>query len=351
MKVLIVSPGGDELGGGMGTVAKNIKDYLQNETDIKVKVFDSRGEIGFLLSFLYLFRALFLVTAELLKNRKDVLLHINVSERSSFYRKFCFIFIARLFKVPTVLHHHGAELIPFYEHCGGLSRKVVQYCIRNCTLNIVLGEKWKVFLENAIPNHAPIQIMFNAVARHQIPVKTNQNFSIAMIANLSERKGVSLAIEAAKQLKQDYDYTMHFIGGGEVEKYREQAKKEDLEDQCIFHGWTSRENTLKLMADSNILILPSYNEGLPMVILEAMAQAVPVICTPVGSIGEVFTHEKECLFMEVGSAKSLYVNIKRLQNDQVLRADLISAATITFDNKFSIQQYMTCLLKTYHSLF
>ena len=96
-----------------------------------------------------------------------------------------------------------------------------------------------------------------------------------------------------------------------------------------------------------MLILPSYEEGLPMVILEAMAHEIPVICTPVGAIGEVFTHRKECLFVDVGSTVSLVNAIEEVHRDQGLKNTLIQNAKTLYLTEFSIEQYMKRLIEMY----
>lgn len=350
MRVLLIAPGGDLFGGGMGTVTRNIKNELLKDKNYSVRVIDSRGEKGFALSFFYLFIAILIYLKELIICNENMVIHINVSERFSFYRKFIFIILAKLFKKKTVLHHHGAELIPFYKGCSPLTKKVVNYCIRNTDLNIVLGEKWKSFLENSVPNHAPIEVLHNAVPTKEIQKKPPEAFTISIIANLSERKGVSLLLEAAKKMQGQFDFKINFIGGGEIEHYKAKAKTMGLEKECVFHGWVSQTDALYLMVSSSVMVLPSYEEGLPMVILEAMAQEVAVVCTPVGSIGEVFTHEQECLLMEVGSAESLYHNLIRINKDKALTQAIIKQAKENYNQHFSIENYITCLTRLYQKL-
>lgn len=347
MKVIVVSPGGEELGGGMGTVSKNIKSFIQNETKHSCRVIDSRGEINYIVSFLFLFKALVQVTLELLLNKQKTILHINVSERSSFYRKACFIFLARCFNTQSILHHHGAELIPFYNNCGKFSKRVTQYCIRNTTKNIVLGQKWASFIQKNIPDAAPTYILFNAVPFQQYIKSATPRLTISLIANLTERKGVKIALEAIARLQDQLDICIHLVGGGEIEKYQGLSKELGIEHRCTFHGWSTREKTFKVMVSSDMLILPSYEEGLPMVILEAMAHEIPVICTAVGAIGEVFTHRKECLFAEVGSTESLADAISEMHIDKELRSRLMRNAKDLYLREFSIEKYMKRLIDIY----
>ena len=236
MKVLLISPGGHLFGGGMGTVTRNIHNELIKHNDVNVKVIDSRGEKGFAFSFIYLFIALTIYLKELILCKDTLIVHINVSERFSFYRKFLFLSLAMLFRKKTVLHHHGAELIPFYKNCSNFTKKVVNFCIRNTGTNIVLGDKWKTFLQQAVPDHAPIKVLHNAVPTKHLTQKTPRIFTISMIANLSERKGVSLLLEAAKKLQDKIEFQVDFIGGGEIDKYRAKTEKMGLKNNCSFHN-------------------------------------------------------------------------------------------------------------------
>ena len=331
----------------MGTVTQNIKAFIEKGNKHNVKVVDSRGELNYLASFGFLLVAWFQVLHELIVRKEAAIMHINVSERSSFYRKACFIWLAKRFNVKTILHHHGAAFIPFYNNSNYVSKRIVQYCVCSATENIVLGQKWKSFIETFIPNHSPISIMFNAVPRREYTKTVPAIFTISLIANLSERKGVMVALNALSQIQDKIDCHIHFVGGGDVERYQDIAKKMNIEGKCSFHGWVSRDKTFEVMTNSNVLILPSYEEGLPMVVLEAMAHKIPVVCTPVGSLGEVFTHDKELLFVDVGSAESLSEALVALANSKTLSSRLSECAHETYLSKFSIEEYMKCLLNIY----
>ena len=70
------------------------------------------------------------------------------------------------------------------------------------------------------------------------------------------------------------------------------------------------------MARADILVLPSYDEGLPLVILEAMAQAVAVVCTPVGEIGQVIADGQQALFVTAGDVPALAHQLQQVLTTQ-----------------------------------
>ena len=75
-------------------------------------------------------------------------------------------------------------------------------------------------------------------------------------------------------------------GNGDDAPFRNQSEMSGLADKVTFHGWMAPPKMHDLFAASDVLVLPSRNEGLPMVIVEAMASGLAVISTPVGSISD-----------------------------------------------------------------
>ena len=95
-----------------------------------------------------------------------------------------------------------------------------------------------------------------------------------------------------KVLNQDKLYfsdkiELHIGGGGEVEKLKEMISKYDLEDFVYYEGFVSGKKKETLLNECDAYILPSYTEGLPVSILEAMSYGKPILSTPVGGIPEV----------------------------------------------------------------
>ena len=101
-------------------------------------------------------------------------------------------------------------------------------------------------------------------------------------------------------------------GGGPVDIYRALAAELGIADRVTFTGWVSQDAARALMVNSDALILPAYDEGLPLVILEALASRTPVICTPVGSIPEVLEDRRTALFVSPGDEAGIAAAILTL---------------------------------------
>ncbi|GMM70436.1 glycosyltransferase family 4 protein [Alteromonas gracilis] len=353
MNILIITPGGIAQGGGIGTVARNMYVKLQSHTIVeRVAVIDSRGEKGFWLSFAFMLFALCKTFFYLAIWDGKTVVHINVSERFSFHRKRLFIQLAKVFGQSVVLHHHGAEFIQCYEKGSPTYRKAVQACINSADSNIVLGNKWLKYFNNNVEFRKPVSILYNAVPR--LKIKKDEiaadTINLSLLANLSNRKGVHIFLEALSNLKSKYEFHATLVGGGEVQKFKSEASTLGISDRCTFTGWLSHDEAMTYLVNSDITVLPSFDEGLPMTLLEALSAGVPMICTKVGSIGEVFSNNKNCLFVDVGNVESLKNAIARLISEPNFREELSKNGRTLYDEMFTLDAYINRLIEHYQKV-
>jgi colanic acid/amylovoran biosynthesis glycosyltransferase len=116
---------------------------------------------------------------------------------------------------------------------------------------------------------------------------SNQNF--VCVGRLCPQKGQLLIPQALAELKDEFpDLKVHFIGGGESREALEAAiKKFGVARQVEMHGWKSNAEVRQMVAESRAFLLPSFAEGLPVVIMEAFALGRPVISTYIAGIPEL----------------------------------------------------------------
>ena len=104
----------------------------------------------------------------------------------------------------------------------------------------------------------------------------------------------------------------------------------DLGDAVTFLGWLPSGQVSEELANADAFVLPSYNEGLPMSLLEAMAAGLPVLSTPVGGIPEVVEHGVNGLIAEAGNIRSIADSMLALADDADRRTRLGAAAEKLF---------------------
>lgn len=352
--VVIVSPGGRDGGGGMGSVTRAMAEWLTAQRPgITVHLLDPRGNgPAWLWPFHFAAAAARLIVIRL--GGKASILHLQVSERSSLIRKGLLLALGRALGLRTVLHHHGAEFIPFHRAAGRLMRRWVAWTGAATDLNIVLGERWRSFLVEEVGVDAgKVVTLYNATADLG-PARTARaacRWHFLLMANLSPRKGVGEFLAAVALLaSQGRDVTATIAGGGEVARYRAEAEALGIARRCHFTGWVGRTDVAKLIADADALVLPSHDEGLPMVILEALSAGLPVIATPVGSIPEVLRHDETCLFIGVGDVAGVAAAMTRVATDPALAARLAANGREAYEQRFEIGAFMEAMLGFYHAV-
>lgn len=245
--------------------------------------------------------------------------HIHLSERGSFTRK-CYVSkLAKLFNKKIVIHMHGAEFKEFYYISNADKKLKIINFLKDADKVIVLGESWKNFIYN-LDNEIKIEVMPNFVKSVSEIVKFDyKKIRIVFLAVLIKRKGIFDLIESINLLiKEDSSKQLEVIiagSGKEQEEAIKRVKELNLEDIFIFTGWVDDNKKMEILLKSQIFVLPSYNEGLPVSILEAMSCGLPVVSTNVGSIEDAVINDYNGIIVNPGDINSLKEALRSLINN------------------------------------
>jgi glycosyltransferase involved in cell wall biosynthesis len=360
--VIIASPGGLAGQGGMASVTKVMAAWFKyTQPNRRVFIVDPRGKGTALLWPLFFIAAAIQIVALRAAGQVHIL-HLQVSERSSFIRKGLLCLLGKSLGMTVVIHHHGAELIPFFQSTSWLMRHWTRFVIGRAGANVVLGERWRTFLESEVGVDVDrIKILYNAVPDYSnqpttarsFLTRTNKSsatFRLLFLAQLVPRKGVGELLLALRRLQAD-GLSVHatLAGGGDLPRYKEEARKLGILDSCDFVGWVDRNYVRRLLQNSDALVLPSFDEGLPMSILEALSSGLPVIATPVGSIGEVLTSRIDCLLVQPADFESIVLAVKELAENRMFRCRLSSNGRELYERLFTVDVFMSKLLDIYRS--
>lgn len=220
---------------------------------------------------------------------KNACFHIHGASYYSFHRKVLIYRIIRLFKHKVIYHIHGGEFHVFYKNANPKTKKKIKWFLENVDAVICLSSQWKAFFSDnfSIPK---LYVVNNIVSKPTDLEQTRSTdvVSFLFLGYISERKGVWELLKAVEAIKETHSSFKIVIGGnGETEKLQRMIQDLGLVDFVNFIGWTSGEQKIDLLRNSDVFILPSQNEGLPISILEAMSYGLPIISTKVGGIPEV----------------------------------------------------------------
>jgi glycosyltransferase involved in cell wall biosynthesis len=179
----------------------------------------------------------------------------------------------------------------------------------------------------------------------------NENRPVILcVASLSREKGIAHLLEAIKQLKeQGYSFTCLTVGEGNFRVALENYTVENhLSTQIRFLG--RRDDVAELMKISDLFVLPSFSEGFPFVLLEAMNAGLPVIATHVGGIPEMITHEKEGYLIPPRNTNAIVDAIQRLSHDKHLTKKIRANARTKVKIKFSLSNMITDTTSVYKEI-
>lgn len=130
---------------------------------------------------------------------------------------------------------------------------------------------------------------------------------LVSIGRLADQKGQRILIQAARQLADSgVPFQIDIIGDGPLrDALQDQIVADELENRVALRGWQSRSKIQVYLHASRALVLASFAEGLPVVLMEALARGRPVIATHIAGIPELVRHEQEGWLVPAGSATAL----------------------------------------------
>jgi glycosyltransferase involved in cell wall biosynthesis len=269
------------------------------------------------------------------------LVHIHLSSRASFWRKFVVCVAARIARRPYVLHLHGSEFMQFYEaECGPLRQRLVRVVFRGAALTLALSEQWRMNVQKICPE-ANVEVLPNSVSLPGAATLIQRNVESAelvvlFLGRLGTRKGVFELLEAFARVTPRFPMArLVCAGDGAVEEAIERARSLKISQRVSCPGWLSADQVGEALRTAAVFVLPSHAEGLPMALLEAMSWQLPVIATPIGGIPQVVTGGCNGLLVPPGDVDQLANALARLLQDRALRARLGAAARATIEEGYS----------------
>lgn len=263
--------------------------------------------------------------------RGDVdVLHVHLSHGGSVIRKAPILWAARLRGVPAVIHGHSYDFGGWLAGKPALARRLVRAALpaqRWLVLGAGLAEEYRVAL--GLPADR-VKVLYNPVPPSPVPRPDDSSVRLEAVAfgRLGVRKGSYDLVAAVAALDSEVRDALHvtLAGDGEVAEVRAAVTAAGLDQAISVLDWLDPTERDALLAAGQVFVLPSYDEGLPMALLEAMAAGLAPVTTPVGGIPEAVTDGVDGLLVQPGDVEALAAALTRLVTDPRLRADLAAGA-------------------------
>lgn len=318
-------------------------DYLNKNTDIRVDVIGMKNNFDFIALFRFY---------KYIKELKPDIMNFH-SFRAAIWGRL----LARIAKVPVVLYS-------VHNKWGGTVHYFLDRILSRFTDAIIpfsMAVKDYLLYEEKIPAKFvkdPIYIGIDIkkfrdineddikLLRQEFGIKEGQNI-VGFVGSIAKQKGLIYLIESFKKLSITFpDLCCLIIGTGpEEDALKKMIVKYKLENNFKFLG--QRYDIYNLLHVMKIFVLPSLWEGLPQVVIEALAASCPVIATNVDGTPEIITHKKDGWLVPPENVEELSKAIELLLSDEELRKELAENGFKTARDKFSVE----AMVRNYNNLY
>ncbi|MBC7085702.1 MAG: glycosyltransferase family 4 protein [Methanomethylovorans sp.] len=201
----------------------------------------------------------------------------------------------------------------------------------------ILIEQWNLKKFNHKIKIAPKHFLDFNIFKKDIKIANRKNL-IGYVGRFSNEKGVINLIEAIPlTLKMRSDVNFLFIGDGpEKDKMEIYLQQYNLNGWVEIKEWVKHEELPAYLNKLKLVVIPSYTEGLPNLMLEAMACGTPVVATPVGSIPDIIRDSQNGFIMQNNSSAVIAENIINILNRSDLE-EISEKAKILISENFTFE--------------
>jgi len=281
--------------GGIAHWTRMIFNYANNRNDVRITVIDTMpwrrsihnvSELQRVVSAGFQFLLCITRLCLLLSTRRIDVIHLTTSGNLSIIRDLGSLFVSRMFNVPVIYHIRFGR-VPQISAAKNREWRLMSRAIMKAYAVIAIDKATK----DAIDEHLPmtnVVLIPNCINSSELPQ--------ANISNSSQRttlfagwvipaKGIAELIEAWAYIKPE-GWRLQIVGPGNTDY--QQALIEKYQPIAVqFLGEIPHNQTIELMASCDLFILPSYTEGFPNAVLEAMTLGKAIVATDVGAIPEM----------------------------------------------------------------
>lgn len=212
----------------------------------------------------------------------------------------------------------------------------------------VLGESVNETLKShGLTSNIVIDNGVNILNQKQNEVKSinGNSVTIGFVGALHEKKGIYMLVKIANLLKTSkVNFTLKIAGEwGSVEdkvNIQNYIKQNNLSKNIKFLGLIHNEEKWEFYKTIDVFLLPSYNEGQPLVLIEAMGFGIPIVCSGVGAIPDTVTSGYNGFIVEEFSAAKYVRKVVKIINNKILFREISSNNLSTFNKRYKVEDYL-----------
>lgn len=232
-----------------------------------------------------------------------------------------FALLCKLFRRRIIIHQHNKGMAKDVDR--PVFRWLLPMVYRNAKVILL---SWRLYPDiEKVVKKEQVTICPNGIPEvKRLPKSTNDIPRLLFLSNLLESKGVFVLLDACKILKEKgYVFECRFVGGETKEINRERFEQEvrlrGLDEIIVYAGRKYGDDKNREFSQSDIFVLPTFNECFPLVLLESEQQGLPIVSTPIGGIPDIIEDNVSGLLTETHNPTDLAQKLEKLIRDPKLR--------------------------------
>jgi len=360
-KVLMLGPG-DRIVGGISTLVETLVPALDQQVDmlyfptVRHRPLKKSGKISFrniilvLCQYARFFNALY--------SFRPQIIHLHTSQGIAWLKDTFYVLAGKTHRCDVVLHVHAAEFDELYAKKGRFMKYYTRVVMGLADAVIAVSEEWAKRLADIV-SAKKVFTFKNCIAVDAIPIHSvhpqGDETRALFLGSVGPRKGAFDLLEAMGHLKFKGCAIQAWVAGdeerqGDMLEAKVRLEELKLGDSYQLLGIVRGVKKAKLLSQANVFVLPSYDEGLPIAILEAMAAGLAVVSTPVGGIPEVVKDSYNGFLVNPGDVEALTEKLAILASDPNLRAVMGQRSREIVESELDVISYAKKLVSLYESL-
>jgi glycosyltransferase involved in cell wall biosynthesis len=285
---------------------------------------------------------------------RRTMFHVHFAGRGSLLRKGIICVVLRSLRCQYAVHSHAADTDLFEPWLPPPCRRLILWGIGGAGRVIVLTQFWHDYYSSllGLPAGRLLLLPNPADLPRIVPDRSRrEGLRVLFLGRIGTRKGAFDLIRALAALPENVRSRCHLTmaGDGDIPEAQTLAAQLGCLDLVTLPGWTGPATVERLLVESDVLVLPSYAEGMAMALIEAMSWGLPVVTTGVGGASEFLVHDRNCTLVTPGDVQGISNAISELARTPALRQRLGNAARETM-SQFSVDNYVLKLCGVYEGL-
>jgi glycosyltransferase involved in cell wall biosynthesis len=281
------------------------------------------------------------------------LVHIHHAIGLNFWLTGGMVYMAKFFGKKAILHNHAADFHLFYDGQPAWRQQITTRIFTVADANIVLSTSWQTWYRSVAPRANwvllpnSIQLPEGAAAKSL----AEEEIALVFLARIEERKGFYNLMNIMPSLVAQYPQCKLYVAGqGDIDAVQTLIADKGILNNVVVLGHINSEQKDSLLRKGHVLILPSFNEGLPMALLEAMAYGMVPVTTPVGGIPDLVTNGENGVLVAPGDEPALLQGIISLLASETHYKQMSVGAKLRVAQDFDLRKYLEQLVALYDSL-